>query len=138
MKDGAIMKKNDRRRPARRKFAGRNSGRRIFTVISPEIGQIPVIAPKDFVEARKEIAKLVRESSTQIVAQLIELAAAGEVAPAKYLFEMVGLYPATEQTAAKPKDSLAQTLLQRMGLPPMPTDETEDHPRIGCSGLAGA
>ena len=35
----------------------------------------------------------------------------------KYLFEMIGLYPATEQEAPLGEESLARTLLQRLSLP---------------------
>jgi hypothetical protein len=45
------------------------------------------------------------------------------------LFEAVGLYPATEETAARPQgDSLAHILLRRMGLPleSVIRDEEED------------
>jgi hypothetical protein len=80
----------------------------------------------DFIEARKEISRQVREASIGIVDRLIELAEEGELAPAKYLFEMVGLYPATEETKSKPENSLAYTLLKRMGLPTEPlSDERE-------------
>jgi hypothetical protein len=45
------------------------------------------------------------------------------------LFEAAGLYPATEETAARPQgDSLAHILLRRMGLPleSVIRDEEED------------
>jgi hypothetical protein len=76
--------------------------------------------PVDFVEARKNIATLVRMSVNEIVVQFIELAKDGEVGPAKYLFELCGLYPATAETSAKPESSLAYTLLKRLGLPTDP------------------
>ena len=64
--------------------------------------------PRDLVEARKTITKMVRESATEIVSKLIEVAKTGQVAQAKYLFEAVGLYPPTEETTtANPEDSLA-------------------------------
>ena len=43
----------------------------------------------------------------------------------KYLFEMIGLYPATAQAEASADNSRAKTLLRRLGLPENPT---LDHP----------
>ena len=82
--------------------------------------------PVDFVEARKNIATLVWMSSNQIVAELISQAKSGELAPTKYLFELVGLYPATAETTSKPENSLAYALLKRMGLPTEPAPAEED------------
>jgi hypothetical protein len=108
------MKK--KRRPTRlAKRTLRN--RSIVREISPRIA---ATVPKDFAEARTNISDLVRGSAIEIVGKLIELAIDGELAPAKYLFEMVGLYPASAETSSKPEESLAYTLLQRMGLPPEP------------------
>jgi hypothetical protein len=90
--------------------------------------------PVDFVEARKNIATLVRMSVNEIVVQFIELAKNGEVGPAKYLFEVCGLYPATAETFAKPESSLAYTLLKRLGLPTDPiVCEDDDAPTVGSS-----
>ena len=83
--------------------------------ITPDWAKLEV--PVNFTEARNNIARLVRMSVNEIAGRFIELAKDGEVAPAKYLFEMVGLYPATEEAASKPENSLAYTLLKRMGLP---------------------
>jgi hypothetical protein len=70
------------------------------------------------VEVREEIDRLIRTSAQEIAKALIDAAMLGEVAPAKYLFEAAGLYPATEKTLPKPQgESLAERLLKRMGLP---------------------
>jgi hypothetical protein len=90
--------------------------------------------PVDFVEARKNIATLVRMSVNEIVVQFIELAKRGEVGPAKYLFEVCGLYPATAETSAKPENSLAYSLLKRLGLPTDPVVCEDDVPTVGLSG----
>ena len=84
--------------------------------------------PVDFAEARKNIATLVRMSVNEIVVQFIELAKDGEVGPAKYLFEVCGLYPATAETSAKPENSLAYSLLKRLGLPTDPVVCQDDAP----------
>jgi hypothetical protein len=68
-------------------------------------------------EARKNIATLVWVSVNEIAARFMTDAKAGHVAPAKYLFEVAGLYPATAETSAAPDNSLAYALLKRMGLP---------------------
>jgi hypothetical protein len=92
--------------------------------------------PVDFVEARKNIAKLVRMSVNEIAGKFIELAKEGEVAPAKYLFEVVGLYPVTEEAASKPEHSLAYTLLKRMGLPTEPMTDEESFSSVIAPGAS--
>jgi hypothetical protein len=77
--------------------------------------------PVDMVRVRENINNLVGSSAKAIAIKVIEVAKTGQLASAKYLFEAVGLYPATEETKAKPpEDSLAFTLLRRMGLPTEP------------------
>jgi hypothetical protein len=74
--------------------------------------------PVDLVQVRENINNLVRASAEEIATGVINVAKAGQLMSAKYLFEAVGLYPATEQTTARPiEHSLAHTLLTRMGLP---------------------
>jgi len=41
----------------------------------------------------------------------------------KYLFEMIGLYPATSMDEAPPQDSMTAVLLRRLGLPEMQSPE---------------
>ena len=87
----------------------------------------PKKAP-DAVQVRENISKLVRGSAESIAKKVIADAVGGQLASAKYLFEATGLYPPTEETAGIPaEDSLAYTLLRRMGLPvePVITDEDE-------------
>ena len=73
--------------------------------------------PVDLVQVRENINDLVGNSAKDIASEVIKVAKTGQLASAKYLFEAVGLYPATEQTEARPEHSLAHTLLTRMGLP---------------------
>jgi len=82
--------------------------------------------PKAIGEVRENISELVRDSANEIANELITIAKAGQLASARYLFEVVGLYPPTEQTASKPDDSLAHVLLKRMGLPIEPVIREED------------
>jgi hypothetical protein len=83
----------------------------------------------DFDQARKKIANKVVGASEKIADAVIEVALKGQLAPAKYLFEAVGLYPPTEETeetAKRPENSLAYVLLKRMGLPTEPVVVEED------------
>src|SRR3989442_3220206 len=69
---------------------------------------------------REEIKCQVGNEAENIVKSLIEEARKGNCAPAKYLFEMIGLYPAAvqeQQQENAEEDSLARTLLRRFGLP---------------------
>jgi hypothetical protein len=84
-------------------------------------------APRDFVEVREEIAKLVRGSAGEIARAFVAVAKKGQVAPAKYLFEAVGLYPAkAEATEWKKEESLAYRLLKALDLPTEPVNSEED------------
>jgi hypothetical protein len=83
----------------------------------------------DFVQLRKSIAELVEESAELICSKVLEVAKTGQLAPAKYMFEAVGLFPAMErEEAERPEGSLAFTLLRRMGLPTEPIREDEEWP----------
>jgi hypothetical protein len=77
-------------------------------------------APMSLAEVRKVILDLVNTSAPAIALGLVGAAKEGQVAPAKYLFEVCGLFPVGEETAEKQEDSLAYTLLKRMGLPTEP------------------
>jgi hypothetical protein len=90
------------------------------------------VKPVDFGAVRKDIANLVGGAAKDIAAKAIEKAKSGQLAPAKYWFEAVGLYPAAAETEARPEDSLAYTLLKRMGLPtdPVIRDEDEEIPLL--------
>ena len=80
----------------------------------------------DLVQLRENISELVKASAQEIAIEVIKVALTGQLATAKYLFEAIGLYPATEQAVARPiETTLAHTLLRRMGLPldPVVCDE---------------
>jgi hypothetical protein len=83
--------------------------------------------PVNMARVRENINNLVGASAKDIAVEVIRVAKTGQLASAKYLFEAVGLYPATEGTAATPiEHSLAHTLLTRMGLPLDPVICDED------------
>jgi hypothetical protein len=70
--------------------------------------------PKDFVEVRKNFANEVRLASNEILGGLIAGAKGGQVAAAKYLFEVVGVYPVNEETLGKPEESIVYSLYKRL------------------------
>ena len=86
------------------------------------------------VQVRENITNLVGDAAEEIAMSVIDVAmngqlAAAQLASAKYLYEMAGLYPATEETGGKPgEDSLARTLLDRIGPPTKPVVDAEDAP----------
>jgi hypothetical protein len=93
--------------------------------------------PADIVKVRENITNMVTNSAKAIANQVIEDAKSGQLASVKYLFEVAGLYPATEETAAAlPEHSLAHTLLRRMGLPTEPVIRDEDQVPAALSGTA--
>jgi hypothetical protein len=75
--------------------------------------------PVDLAEVRKDITNIVGNEATKLAQAVIEEARKGQLAPVKYLFEVAGLYPASTETGSvKPEEnSLARTLIQRLGLP---------------------
>jgi hypothetical protein len=90
---------------------------------------------KDIVQVREHINELVKASANKIANKVIEVAKTGQLASAKYLFEAIGLYPATEQTEPAPLDgSLAHTLLARMGIPTEPVIYDDDEFAIPAAG----
>ena len=54
----------------------------------------------------------------------------------KYLFEAIGLFPAPMQEETLPEDSLARTLLLRLGLPEEPMQESNT--TQGCESESAA
>jgi len=84
-------------------------------------------APADVERVRKNIRNIVWNSAEAVVAKLIESAMTGQVAAAKYLFEMVGVNPVMEELGREPaEESFALTLLKRLGLPTEPVTCDED------------
>jgi hypothetical protein len=82
------------------------------------------VSKKDPAKVREEIVGLVRSEARGITEAVVDEAKKGELAPARYLLEMAGVYPApTDGTHATPEeDCLAQTLLNRI-VPAVKTDE---------------
>jgi hypothetical protein len=78
---------------------------------------------------RKDITNIVGTNAADLVRAVIEQGKTGQLPPVKYLFEVTGLYPATESIEAKPdQEALAHTLMRGLNLPerPIASDDDED------------
>jgi hypothetical protein len=82
----------------------------------------------DLVEVRKDIANIVGTKATKMVRAVIRQGQAGQLAPVKYLLEAAGVFPAAPESdeGKLEQDSLARTLLRRMGLPEDPVVPAEE------------
>src|SRR2546430_16245621 len=70
-------------------------------------------SPEDLSELRRKISELVAQNAVPMVQQAIDaVREEGQYQQIKYLFEMVGLYPAVAQEDSESQDSLAQLLLE--------------------------
>ena len=77
----------------------------------------------DLAEIRRQINDIVGNGAVGMVETTIDQVAKGHYLGMKYLFEMIGLYPATSNDEAPTEDSLAAILLRRLGLPDAPMPE---------------
>lgn len=89
----------------------------------------------DPAQVREEIAGMVKSGAKDITAAVMDQAMHGELAPAKYLFEVAGVYPpAGDGTqATEEEDCLAKTLLDRFG-PPRRAAEPHEDSKIETNG----
>ena len=79
----------------------------------------------DLAAIRQQITDLVRDQAVPMVKITISEVDKGHYSATKYLFEMIGLYPAATQEETEDEDSLARTLFRRLGLPEEPMLEVE-------------
>ena len=81
-------------------------------------------------EVRKDIAKIVKSGAKKITKAVMEQAMTGQLAPAKFLFEMAAIYPPSTDGSetTKDEDCFAKSLMDRLGLPdtPIALDDEED------------
>lgn len=84
--------------------------------------------PLELAAVRRKITELVTQNAVPMVQQAIDaVREEGQYQAMKYLFEMVGLYPATAQEDSPGEDSLAGILLAALGLPEVtPTDSLSE------------
>jgi hypothetical protein len=74
---------------------------------------------EDLSELRQKINDLVARNAVPMVQQAIDaVREEGQYQAIKYLFEMIGLYPAIAQEDSESQDSLAEVLLEQLGLAP--------------------
>lgn len=70
----------------------------------------------DLTRLREKITALVAQNAVSMVQCAIDAVKdEGQYQAIKYLFEMVGIYPATAGTESAADDSLARLLLERLG-----------------------
>ena len=84
---------------------------------------------------RNDIAKMVESGAKKITKAVMDQAMTGQLAPAKYLFEMAEIYPqATDGSySTVDEECLAATLLRRLDIPDDPVMRNEeDAPQAGA------
>ncbi len=93
-------------------------------------------------EVRKDISKMVQSGAKRIAKAVIEQAGTGQLAPARYLFEVAGIYPAlTDGTfGTEDEDCLAKTLMNRLNLPDkqIAQDDEDEMGKIGSGVVEGS
>jgi hypothetical protein len=78
---------------------------------------------KETAEVRQDLTKLVKMSAEAMTAAVIDEGKKGQLPTLRYLLEMAGIFPvpeAEEKAPSKDEDSLAETLLDRLGIPKDP------------------
>lgn len=74
--------------------------------------------PLELADLRRKITELVAQNAVPMVQLAIDaVREEGQYQAMKYLFEMIGLYPAAAESESGTEDSLAQILLAQLGLP---------------------
>jgi hypothetical protein len=92
------------------------------------------VKPVDLAAIREEIRNLVGNAAAEMVEHGIEEANKGHYSAMKFLFELVGLYPAGEGVEQNPEeDGLAKALFSRLGVMGPGSEVTND-----CGGTAAA
>ena len=79
--------------------------------------------PVDLAEIRQQILKLVGSDAVGMVETTIEEVGKGHYLGMKYLFEVIGLYPAAAADEVPTSESMAATLLGRLGVAEAPLPE---------------
>jgi len=74
------------------------------------------LAPMDKETLRDQISKQIHASAQEMVGATIQQVNDGHYQAMKYLFEMIGLFPAPAMQDAQQEDSLAGMLLNRLGM----------------------
>ena len=92
-------------------------------------------------EVRNDIAKIVKSGAKKITKAVMDQAMTGQLAPAKYLFEMAAIYPPSTDGSetTKDEDCFAKTLMDRLNLPdkPIALDEEDEGEKSANASGAG-
>ena len=83
----------------------------------PESELIPE-TPVDIAKIRDQITQTVGKCAVDLVKAAIDEVKKGHYLPMKYLFEIVGLYPASAGAESPQDNSLAKILLKNLGIDP--------------------
>ena len=86
----------------------------------------PIQCDMDISALRRQITELVARNAISMVQQAIDaVKEEGQYQAIKYLFEMIGLYPAVAEEETEAQSSLAQTLLDQLGISETAKEEPE-------------
>lgn len=79
-------------------------------------------------EVRKQLAKLVLEDAEEITKAVLGEGKKGQLATAKYVFEMAHIFPEVNDgtDSTRDEDCLAKTLLDRLNIPDKPVVADEE------------
>jgi hypothetical protein len=90
---------------------------------------------------RNDIAKIVKSGAKKITKAVMDQAMTGQLAPAKYLFEMAAIYPPSTDgsESSKEEECFAKTLMDRLNLPdkPIALDEEDEGMKSASPTAAG-
>jgi hypothetical protein len=88
-----------------------------FWPVGPPMPRDPTDCATDLSALRRRITELVAQNALSMVQQAIDaVKEEGQYQAIKYLFEMIGLYPAAVEDGSQAQSSLAQTLLEHLEL----------------------
>jgi hypothetical protein len=88
----------------------------------------PATSKKEMQKVRDEVRNVIVGRSVELAARVVQsVTESGQVAALKYLWEISGLFPADGEGENEEQDSLAQILIERLGL-------QEEPPRGGATG----
>ena len=83
----------------------------------PPMPRDPIDCAADLSALRRRITDLVARNAVSMVQQAIDaVKEEGQYQAIKYLFEMIGLYPAATDDESEAQSSLTQTLLDHLGI----------------------
>jgi hypothetical protein len=80
------------------------------------VAELVVVKAMDMEGLRGHISNLVCADAVEMVKTTVERVKKGQYQAMKYLFEMIGLFPATAVPDVPQEDSLAGILLNRLGI----------------------